>query len=225
MPDKYERFVNAFLRLNGYFTVPNFIVHAADDPSRIFRGMVGNRTEVDTIAIRMPHSAEVTGAKQVVNYEPLTAGAAGRVDVVFAEAKSGRNNKPNRVWLTDSAGAVVHYLVRFVGHHDEVQGAVVATELARSYAYIDATSRYRYVIFASEPNVHYAEKGVSYITFRQAAEFLVRIRGESWIEAGLGVASIHQQWDELLTELFAIANDQRRSPEERIAAIENYLEP
>jgi hypothetical protein len=189
------------------------------------KAWVGNYTEVDTIAIRMPHSAEVTGLKHVVNYEPLTGRATGRVDVIFAEAKSGKNNKPNGVWLTGSPDPAIRYLVRFVGHHDEAQGADVAKDLAKGYAYTDATSRYRYIIFASEPNAYYAEKGVHYITFRQAAEFLVRIRGESWREAGLSVASVHQQWDELLNELFVIANDHKRSPEERIAAIEKFLEP
>jgi hypothetical protein len=33
MPDKYERFAAAYLRLNGCFQVPNFVVHAGDDPS------------------------------------------------------------------------------------------------------------------------------------------------------------------------------------------------
>ena len=96
--DNYERFVTSFLRLNGYFTVPNFIVHAADDPARVSAGHVGNYTEADTLAVRMPHSREVTGKLHIANYRPLVDAAAGKFDVVIAEAKSGNENKPNRIW-------------------------------------------------------------------------------------------------------------------------------
>ncbi|MNG41231.1 hypothetical protein D3C84_1302770 [compost metagenome] len=67
MPDAYERFVAAYLRLNGYFTVPNFIVHAAGDPSRVSDGHVGNFTETDVIAVRMPYSQEITGSLRIAN--------------------------------------------------------------------------------------------------------------------------------------------------------------
>ena len=74
MADKFERFVAAYLRLNGYFTVPNFIVHASDDPTRVSGGLVGNYTEVDTIGLRMPYSREVSGAKHIVNHPLLVDG-------------------------------------------------------------------------------------------------------------------------------------------------------
>lgn len=61
MADKHERFVASYLRLNGYFTVPNFIVHAGDDPTRISAGQVGNYTETDILGVRLPHSREITG--------------------------------------------------------------------------------------------------------------------------------------------------------------------
>lgn len=63
MPDKYERFVASYLRLNGYFTVPNFIVHAADDPGRVSAGQVGNYTETDILGVRMPHSRRPAPSK------------------------------------------------------------------------------------------------------------------------------------------------------------------
>jgi hypothetical protein len=60
MIDNYEVFVRWYLRFNGYFTIENFIVHGAD--TEPFRGeYVTAKTEVDTIAIRLPHSREETG--------------------------------------------------------------------------------------------------------------------------------------------------------------------
>jgi hypothetical protein len=41
MPDgraeRFEIFVTWYLRFNGYFTIPSFVVHAGDDPARISR--------------------------------------------------------------------------------------------------------------------------------------------------------------------------------------------
>jgi hypothetical protein len=33
--ERFEIFVTWYLRFNGYFTVPNFVVHAGDDPKRM----------------------------------------------------------------------------------------------------------------------------------------------------------------------------------------------
>ena len=55
MVDKYERFIASYLRLNAYFTVTNFIVHAHE---RSRYGHIGNHTETDILGIRMPYSAE-----------------------------------------------------------------------------------------------------------------------------------------------------------------------
>jgi len=109
-----ERFVRWFLRFNGYFSIENFVVHAADDPARVSDGIVAPYTEVDTLAVRMPHSAETKGPLRVANYSPLVSGADGKIDVVIAEAKSGNENKPNKPWREKQV-SVIEYIVRFIG--------------------------------------------------------------------------------------------------------------
>lgn len=223
VPTKYERFVAAYLRLNGFFEVPNFIVHAGDDPSRISNGVVSNYTECDTLAVRFPHSAEVVGVKHVVNHPALIGGAADKVDVIIAESKSGNENRPNKVWRTPAADPVISYIVRFVGTHPEGEVNAVATALAATYRFEDGRARYRYVMFSNTENEHYSRKGVTYITYREAIRFIVEVRGDSWIRAGLGVRSAHQQWDDMLVEMFRIANDQGRTTDQRVADLELYL--
>ena len=223
MADKYERFVAAFLRLNAYFTVPNFIIHAGDDPTRISSGQVGNYTETDILALRMPYSQEVTGTLKIANYPGLVSGAGDRMDIVLAEVKSRKNNKPNGVWLTGTPDPSIIYMVRFIGCHDDAQVPRVAQALATAYRFEDARSRYRYIVFSAEPNEHYLSKGVEYITFRQAIDFIVTIRGQCWIEANIGVASCHHQWDDLLKDILGIANDHSRTIEDRADEIEAFL--
>ncbi len=223
MPNKYERFVAAYLRLNGYFAVQNFIVHAGDDPARVSGGHVGNYTECDTLGVRMPHSAEVAGPLHVANDSRLTDGSNGRCDVVIAEAKSGNENRPNRIWRSGTQEPAITYLVRFIGVHPEGEVAGVAQSLAATFRFEDPHARYRHVVFASEPNDHYASKGVTYITYSDAVGFIVRIRGQSWIEAGIGVASVHQQWDEMLIDIFAMANAHTKTIDQRVDDIQSFL--
>jgi hypothetical protein len=223
MPNKYERFVAAFLRLNGYFEVQNFIVHASDDPKRVSSGQVGNYTECDTLAVRMPYSIEAFGSLQIANHALLTDGIAGRMDVIIAEAKSGNEDRPNRAWRGGKPDPVISYVVRFIGLHPEAQGQEVSKSLATTFRYEDNRTRYRYLLFSNQRNEHYAAKGVTYITYREAARFIVEIRGQCWIESCIGVASVHQQWDEMLVELFRIANVHDRTLDQRTDDIESYL--
>lgn len=44
------------------------------------------------------------------------------------------------------------------------------------------------------------------ITFREVIRFLDEQRGQCWRECGLGVASVHDQWEPLINEAFSIFN-------------------
>lgn len=212
---KVEEFVRWFLRLNGYFGIESFIVHAADDPTRTSGGQIAPHTETDTIAVRMPYSAEVTGTLKIANYPPLTSGSEGRFDIVIAEAKAGKDAKPNRVWRNSEVDPVA-YIVRFVGLHktdDDIRK--IAGALSTQYRYEDKECRFRYIVFSKEPNEHYASRGVTYVDLRSVVNFLVDVRGQCWIDANIGVASIHHQWNPIIKQIFAVANDQGISVQDR----------
>ncbi len=224
MMDKYERFVASYLRLNGYFTVPNFIVHAADDAARISDDRVGNLTETDILGVRMPHSHEVTGPLHIANDPALVSGASGKFDVVVAEVKSGKGNTPNPIWHGPGAAEAAAYIARFVGLHSrENEVRAVGNALAAKFRFEDDRSRFRYIMFSRAPNSHYQKKGMSVITFEQAISFIVEVRGECWVRADIGVASSHHQWDELLVEIFEIANEHGKSVATRVRDIQSLL--
>ncbi len=206
----YEKFTSWYLRFNGYFTVDNFVVHAADDPTRISNGIIAPHTETDSIAIRMPYSAEIAGNLKIANHDMLVKDQNGRFDIVIAEAKSGNDNKPNPVWR-DKIIAPIRYVIRFVGLYDTYQLDHVTDDFAAHYCYEDEKTRIRYIVFANKPNQHYLAQGVKYITFSEIVNFLVEVRGQCWIESGIGVASVHYQWDEQINKVFEIANDVERT--------------
>ena len=217
-----EDFVRWFLRLNGYFSIESFIVH---DPAQIWHRRVGQKTETDTIAVRMPYSKEVAGNLYMANYPPLVNGAERRFDVIIAEAKSGRDNTPNKVWVDYQVDAV-KYIVQFVGLcKSEAEIAKVANILSKTYCYESEEFRFRYIVFSKEPNQYYAARSVTYISLREVVNFLVEVRGQSWIESKIGVASLHEQWNQSIKEILAIANDpnlETRTRPER--AYEKFLE-
>lgn len=222
MTSLHEKFISWYLRFNGYFTVDNFVVHAADDPTRISNGIIAPHTETDTIAIRMPYSAEIAGSLKIANHNILVKNQNERFDIVIAEVKSGNENRPNSVWRNGSS-VPIEYLVRFVGLFNEPQIADVANKLFAHYCYENEKSRIRYIVFANEPNPHYLAKGVKYITFAEIARFLVEVRGQCWIESGIGISSVHFQWDKQINKVFAFANDFEKQLSERQSAILEFL--
>lgn len=209
MSELYERFVRWFLRLNGYFTIESFIVHAADDPERISEGIVAPYTETDILGVRMPYSREVSGNLFIANFEGLVTDHPHGIDIVIAEVKSGNDNKPNKVWKEKQLEPI-KYIVRFIGLlDDEDEIGNVASHLASEYHYTDKNGRFRirYIIFANDVNAHYSSK-IQYITFSEMLEFLVVVRGQCWVRQGIGIASAHRQWDPLIVSIFDIANNQ-----------------
>ncbi len=155
MADKYERFIASYLRLNAYFTITNFNVHAGDDANRISGRHIGSHTETDILAIRMPYSEERTGCLRIGNDKRLVAGCDGKTDVVIAEVKSGKDNKPNSVWKKGVSIVAIEYVVRFVGFHAEREIVGVAEALASDFRFEDDRCRLRYIVFACEVNEYY----------------------------------------------------------------------
>jgi hypothetical protein len=204
--ERFEIFVAWYLRFNGYFTVPSFVVHAGDDPTRISGGVVGNRTEVDTIAIRLPYSREESGTLFPTD-KNLVEGAPGRFDVVVAEVKSGESNSPNKIWRKGDTSHV-EYLLRFLGWHEEnnkIAGA--ANALIARYTFEEPNLRIRYIIFAERVDPIWSGRGVTYITFANCIRFISEERGRCWASSGIGRRSMHDQWNPLIKRIFEIAND------------------
>lgn len=221
--ERAERFCRWFLRFNGYFSIENFIVHASDDKTRISDGLIAPVTETDLLAVRMPHSREIKGPLYVANFDPLVAHANGKMDVVIGEVKTG-DSRPNPVWRPNGNLGAIEYLVRFIGlcsTDDEIRK--VASNLRTYFRFNSPTARYRYVIFCETPNEHYAKAGVEYVTFTDMVRFLVQVRGQCWIAANIGVASVHYQWDALIKQIFNVINTPDVEAENKISEVTRLI--
>jgi hypothetical protein len=115
-----------FFRLNGCSTIPNFVVH----PDR--RG--SQRTDVDVLAVRFPHRAELLTSGEPMPDHPVF-NSDGRIDIIFAEVKHGlcRLNGP---W-TNPSDENMQRVLYAVGAFDTRRVPEVALALYQKGIYRD----------------------------------------------------------------------------------------
>jgi hypothetical protein len=112
-----------YLRLNGFFTVPNFVLH----PER--RG--SQQTEADIVAVRFPHRAEFDNDPHTD--DPRFATRVTRPCFVIAESTNGPC-KLNEPWTRPSAFC---YVLRAFGPVAAESVPVVAARWAETGVYSD----------------------------------------------------------------------------------------
>ena len=110
--DVRELIASWYLRLNGYFVMPNFIAHAHD----------GARTDVDVLAVRFPHSTEYPDDSHL-------AFTSSAIDILFVEVKSGQCSL-NGPWKGKSEKQPLEYVLKRVGVFDDsARVDVVASQI------------------------------------------------------------------------------------------------
>ena len=150
--DNAVALVQAYLRLNGYFTVSEYPVVAVGRP-----GDYRTATDLDLLAFRFPNSGQLVPARdrrgtRDENHASLDAALGipvDRSDMIVAEVKEGRAalNQP----ATD-AGVIRATLVAFGCCADHDADDVVNQLLARGHALLPIGHAVRLVVFASSGN-------------------------------------------------------------------------
>lgn len=162
-----------YLRLNGYFTLPNFMAHR--------RG--GALTEVDVLGVRFPYSQEFED-------DPNLEIAKDRTDIVFAEAKGQRIEELNGPWGSPEHGAL-DYVLKRVGVAPAAQVEELAKGLyAKRVADVDGY-RIRIVAFADAISEELLKHGVTFVSWAQVLDFIrKRFQGNAKLKRD------HEAWDE-----------------------------
>lgn len=207
---KFELLTKWYLRFNGYFTVDNFIIHAANDPGRISNGTIGNYSDIDVLGIRMPFHFERTGELEIKNDNRLDC--IDKIDIVIAECKTGNQNSVNKIWTGKNVQAA-EYLIRFCGiFKEDYEIKRSATSLIDHLKYEDDKYRIRIILFTQkDPSIELRNKGLNYISLTNILNFIIGERGECWVVNNLGDKSIHDSWDSLIKDFFKVANDKTKS--------------
>jgi hypothetical protein len=146
------------------------------------------------------------------------------IDFVIAEVKSGNRNSLNRIWQPgneDEKVSRVAYLLRWMGAlGDEQLITDVARRLQKEHRVREHGYLFRLVYFSRSHTKQAVPAVVPQITFREIAEFIVKLRTPCWKGYGLGVRSLHGQWDKLICDIWDIGNPASdQSDEKKIQSI------
>jgi len=135
--DKFDELVHLYLRLNGFFTVPNYILQNPDQ-----------WTDIDVFGVRFPRQEEVLGRTPLRN-DPDLALSSTKVDVILAEAK--RNGSTfNSSWRDRRR---MHCALRFLGLLDADSLEEAAERLALWDTFENEEVRIRPLLCSGEPSM------------------------------------------------------------------------
>ena len=130
MGNKFEQLASWYLRLNGYLTVPNFILHPNTPGSE--------RTEADLLAVRFPYSREVAGS--LIERDDTLSCQDERIDFIIAEVKSGVCCL-NGPWIKSKAGNM-QYVLKWFGMIEEESEVRWTPFLGQDRGNVKSGSRY-----------------------------------------------------------------------------------
>ena len=188
MSNKFEQLALWYLRLNGYLTVSNFILHP-DTPG-------SERTDADILGVRFPNSTEVAGAKMMERDSDLMR-QDGKIDFLIAEVKAGRC-RLNGPW-TDKRLESIHYVIRWLGMVSESEVAEIAREIYTNKRCEREEWGLRLVCFG-EKRSNYLHENVLQITHEQVIEFM-----SDRFKKHADIKSSHRQWDSFIKDFYRMA--------------------
>jgi hypothetical protein len=141
--NRYELLATWYFRFNGYFTVPDFVVH------RDYRKRPGG-TDADVLAVRFPHSCEYQRQFEF-NHDPILITCGNKIDFVICEIKKGRCDL-NESWLATERKNV-EYVIRWMGfENDEVKLRQIADEVYGTGSSEASRCSVRFVVIGSTEN-------------------------------------------------------------------------
>ncbi len=189
-----------FFRLNGCATITNFVVH----PDR--RG--SQRTDVDVLAVRFPHRAELLTSGEPMPDHPVF-NSDGRIDIIFAEVKHGlcRLNGP---W-TNPSDENMHRVLYAVGAFDTRRVPEIALALYQKGIYRDDIYQVRLFAVGDRKNDAILPNAVQ-LSWDEILTFIFE-RFTSY----QAQKAHHNQWDRTGTRLYDLAS--RQSLEEFVETV------
>lgn len=196
--DNAVALVQAYLRLNGYFTVTEFPVIEAIDGG-------GHRsvTDIDVLAFRFPNAGRLVPARtnddsgRLVAADPELDLHSGRSDMIIGEVKEGRAELNRGATHPSTLRAV---LTRFGCCHPDAVDHVARNLTEKGRADIDKQHRVRLVAFGTsppdnQPTPHHVIELKHVITFltESLTEHWDVLRHAEFKDRGLGFVALLQK--------------------------------
>ena len=191
--NKFEQLALWYLRLNGYLTTPNFVLHPSTPGSE--------RTDADILAVRFPHSSEVAGRKMETDSNLVHQHE--KIDFIIAEVKSGECGL-NGPW-TESKLENMHYVVRWLGMVPDPEVPDVATELYSKKQCERNEWAIRLVCFGTRRSQRLSAN-VLQLTHEQVIGFI-----SDRFNNHADIKSAHKQWDCFIKKFYKMTVQNRKN--------------
>lgn len=193
---KAEHLAHWYLRLNGFMTVNDFVLHREHKPW-------GQRTDADIFGVRFPFRKELNFDDDALFFgvkKPL---------FVIAEVTQGEC-KLNGPW-TDRAKENIQYVLNALGAFEPKAIDDIAGSLYEQYRYEGDSYRIDLIAFGKKTSDRLSDpsKPVVQITFDYVARFIFRRFTQYW-----NMKKDHQHWDLAGRTLWGLAEKYSNSEEE-----------
>jgi len=180
-----EKLANWYFRLNGFFTIPNFVVHP-----EIGRGQ---RTDIDVLGVRFPNRKEIF--KMEDHNTPICSSEL--ISIVLAEVKLDVC-RINQAWRSRDKGNYERVL-RAIGLFKEAGVNAVANQLYENGHYSDKSCQVSLVCIGKRTNHNIRRKynKILQLTWEEILRFIYGRSSEFRNQK-----SSHGQWEEIAKELW-----------------------
>jgi hypothetical protein len=151
-----------YLRLNGFLTIPNFIVHPDAGANQ--------GTEIDTVGLRLPDRSE--NLVRPMADDSRLIDPVGRVHLVLTEAKRGEA-AVNDSWMNPQRQNILR-VVRSIGVAGKPRAARIATRVVANGAYLSPKLRVEILCLADRRSARLSRQlpGVRQVLWLETLEFI-----------------------------------------------------
>lgn len=203
--ERVEILVAWYLRFNGFFPLPNFILHDAGDKKEVGQQL----TEADVLGVRLSFTKELISTPDgtiCTLVDPRLKVRAGTSDFLIGEVSSqeckfnwlDRPEADQRLFFT--------YVLRRFGYWPERELAAIVKRLHAKQVYEAKTVRVRLLSFGVRPSsAANWPKAIQEVTLEETLEYMRKLfacYGQKPNSAGSPIVSDHQQWHPLIREIY-----------------------
>jgi len=181
-----------YLRLNGYLTIPNLVVHP--DPGTRHR----EQTDVDVLGVRFPYRSELLVDSMQDDERVILV--PDKPGIILAEVKVSGGCRLNRSW-TETRQQNMERIVQFIGAFPRTEWAAVSESLYSNGAFENEHYRIATASFARVRNLELEAQlpGTLQFIWSDVLEFIFNRFNEFQ-----DVKRSHQQWDAVGKQLWDV---------------------
>jgi len=182
-----EKLAYWYFRLNGCFTIENFVVHPDSGHQQ--------RTDIDLITVRFPYRAELLATPMRDDEKHFSD--VTKIQIFLVEVKKGKCNL-NKTWIKPK-NRNMERMLRAIGAFPKDEINNIADKLYDYGCYIDNTFQIKLCCIGSVCNPG-LKKDVIQLAWKQVLQFIHSRFNEYRLQK-----SSHPQWDSTGRKLWQIA--------------------